>query len=137
MKNLGFALALFVGLALSASPVMAGDSPLTIEGAKTVSATEAKVLFDKGVTFIDLRTDAAFDAGRVPGAIHLEFKTNFTEESLGKEVKKDQEIVMYCSGPTCMRAPTGSKNAVSWGYKKVYYYREGFPSWQKAGYPVE
>ena len=137
MKKLGFALALFAGLALSTSQALAEDSPLTVEGARTVNATEAKALFDKGVTFVDLRTDAAFDAGRIPGAVHLEFKTNFTDETLGKEAKKDQEVVLYCSGPTCMRAPEGSKKAVSWGFTKVFYYRGGFPSWQKAGYPVE
>ena len=137
MKNLGFALALFVGLALNASPVIAEESPLKIEGAKTVNATEAKSLFDKGVTFIDLRTDAAFEAGRIPGAVHLEFKTKFSQESLEKEAKKDKDVVLYCSSVTCMRAPESSKKAVSWGYKKVHYFREGFPSWQKAGYPVE
>ena len=24
-----------------------------------------------------------------------------------------------------------------WGFKRVYYFSEGFPVWKEAGYPVE
>lgn len=139
MKNVSLALALLLGMFASASQPMAQEkeSPLTIEGAKTVTPADAKALFDKGVKFIDLRTDAAYEAGRIPGSVHIEFKTKFSEEALATNAKKDQEVVFYCSGPTCWRAPEASQKAVSWGYSKVNFFREGFPGWQAAGYPVE
>ena len=117
----------------------AGDevSPMTVDGAKTVSAAEAKTLFDKGVLFLDIRKDKDWAAGRVPDAIHIELKKKLNEDSMSAEVKKDQEVVIYCNGPKCMRSSKASKMAVDWGYSKVYYFRGGLPAWKVAGYPVE
>jgi rhodanese-related sulfurtransferase len=51
--------------------------------------------------------------------------------------KKDQPIVIYCSGVKCSRSYRASEKAVEWGYTKVYYFRGGIVEWKKAGYPVE
>jgi len=112
-------------------------SPATVEGATTVDAARAKALFDKGVTFVDVRKDKDWDAGRVPGARHIELKKVLSDATLSEAVKKDQEVVIYCNGPKCMRSSKACAKAVSWGFKKVYYFREGFPAWQTASYPVE
>jgi rhodanese-related sulfurtransferase len=130
---------MFAALALAAAPALyAADSPETIKGATTVDAAKAKALFDKGVVFIDTRKDKDWDAGRIPGAKHLDVETPvFTEAALGKLVKKDQEVVMYCNGVSCPRSAMATEKAVGWGYTKVYYYRLGFPDWKAAGYPVE
>lgn len=117
----------------------AGDkvSPTTITGATTVTAAEAKKLFDKGVAFVDIRKDKDWAAGRIPDAIHIELKKIYNEASLSKAIKKDQEVVMYCNGPKCMRSSVASQKAVGWGFAKVYYFRGGLPEWKDAGYPVE
>jgi rhodanese-related sulfurtransferase len=52
-------------------------------------------------------------------------------------VKKDQEVVLYCNGTSCMRSSEASAKAVGWGFAKVHYYRLGFPDWKAAGFPVE
>ncbi len=119
---------------------VAGDkkiSPMDIAGAKTVTAQEAKALFDKGVAFIDVRKDKDWQAGRIPDAIHINLKTNYSKDSLSKEVKMDEKIVIYCNGETCMRSSKASAKAVDWGFKNVFYFRDGFPAWKKNGYPVE
>ena len=36
-----------------------------------------------------------------------------------------------------MKSPQSAGLAVKQGFKKVYCYLDGFPAWQKAGYPVE
>ena len=36
-------------------------------------------LFEDEAAFIDLRKDPAWNAGRIPGAIHLDFKTAFSQ----------------------------------------------------------
>lgn len=117
----------------------AGDkeSPESVPGAMTIDGAKAKELFDSGVAFIDVRKDKDFDAGHIPGAIHLELKKVLSEETLSEEVKKDEELVMYCNGPSCMRSSQASEKAVGWGFTKVYYYRLGFPDWKSNGYPVE
>ena len=122
-----------------ASPVTAGNklSPTSINGATTVNAARAKALFDKGVIFVDVRKDKDWNAGRVPDAVHIELKKVLSEKTLSKEVKKDQEVVIYCNGEKCMRSSKASAKAVSWGFSKVYYFRGGLPAWKAAGYPVE
>ncbi len=131
---------LLIIAAVSFAPAsFAGDkvSPVTIDGATTVSAAEAKALFDKGVLFLDVRKDKDWNAGRVPDAIHIDQKKKLNEGSMSAKVKKDQEVVIYCNGPKCMRSSRASKMAVGWGFKKVHYFRDGFPGWKSAGYPVE
>jgi rhodanese-related sulfurtransferase len=112
-------------------------SPTSIAGAETIDATKAKSLFDKGVLFVDVRSNKDWEAGRIPDAVHLELHSNFTEASLSAVVPKDQEVVFYCNGEHCMRSSEATEQAVGWGWQKVYYFRDGFPAWKGAGYPAE
>jgi len=129
------ALLLFLAsLALAASAYV---SPEVVAGATTIDTATAKVLFDRGVVFIDVRTDTDWEAGRIPGAIHLELQHVYRVESLGTAVTKDQEVIVYCNGSQCPRSSEAATKAVAWGFTKVYYYRLGFPDWQAAGYLVE
>lgn len=113
------------------------DSPETVAGAVTIDAAQAKKLFDEEAAFIDVRKDKDWTAGRVPGAIHLELKQVFTEESLGEVVNKDDAVVIYCNGSKCLRSSQASAKAVEWGFTKVHYFRDGLPAWAAAKYPVE
>ena len=123
---------------LAFSPVQAKESaPQTVAGAATISAAEAKKLFDAGAVFVDVRGDADFEAGRIPGAKHIAVKGKLSEETLLAAVKKDQPVVMYCNGQKCALSAEACGKAVSWGFKNVKYFRGGFPEWQKAGHPVE
>lgn len=112
-------------------------SPESVTGATTVDTAKAKQLFDSGAVFVDVRSNKDWDAGRIPGAEHLELKSNYTDASLSGVVSKDKEVVLYCNGHKCLRSAEASEMAAAWGFKKIYYYRDGFPAWQGAGYPVE
>ncbi len=137
MKKLAVFVA-FVFAVFAFVPAQAAKvSPTEIQGAQTIDAAKAKELFDRGVTFVDVRKDSDFESGRVPGAVHIELKKKLSADSLGAAVKKDQEVVIYCNGPKCMRSSKACAKAVAWGYSKVYYFRTGMPSWKEAGYPVE
>jgi len=129
----GLSLIGLVGITHAAGKV----SPTSVDGAKSVNAAEAKALFDKGAIFVDTRKSKDWDAGRIPDAVHLDLKKKLSEETLGKEVKKSDAVVMYCNGESCMRSSKASVLAVGWGYSNVYYFRDGFPAWKAAGYPVE
>jgi len=109
-------------------------SPEAVKGATTVDATKAKSLYDKGVLFVDVRSDKDWAAGRIPKAVHIELKKKFSPESLAKNAKKSDIIVIYCNGPSCLRSSQASAKAVEWGYSKVFYFREGLPAWKVAGY---
>ena len=137
MKNLARTLCITSIFILSFGASYAKESPKTVDGAKTVNATEAKALFDKGVLFVDVRSNKDWAAGRIPDAVHIELKKVFSEATLGKEVKKADSVVFYCNGVSCMRSSKASKKAVGWGYTNVHYYRLGYPDWKAAGYPTE
>ncbi len=134
-KNLFLLLA---ALLLQTPAWASSESPVSIDGAVTVSAQEAKALFDGEVLFVDVRKDSDWDAGRIPGAVHLDNKKGaFSESALAAEIGKAEKVVIYCNGPKCMRSSKGSTAAVAWGYTNVYYFRGGFPAWKTAGFPVE
>lgn len=130
---------LMTGLLLLAAAFSAqgNESPTTIDGARTVTTDEAYRLFKSGALFLDVRRDSDWDAGRIPGAAHLNLKTTFSEASLAEEAGKDEAIVIYCNGRKCMRSSQASIMAVGWGFNNIHYYRDGFPAWKQAGYPVE
>lgn len=129
---------LFVTLFIHTTLWAADVSPQTVNGATTVTSAEAKALFDSEALFVDVRKNSDWDAGRVPGAVHLDNKKGiFTEASLSSEIGKGEKVVIYCNGEKCPRSAKGSESAVAWGFSKVYYYRDGFPAWKAAGYPVE
>jgi rhodanese-related sulfurtransferase len=133
--------AFFTALMLVATPLAASElvdaTPLTVDGATTVDAKAAKALFDAEAAFVDLRKQNVWNTGRVPGAIWLDFKQAFNKEALTAEVGLDESVVFYCSGVRCPRSAKAAEKALAWGYGKVYYFRDGFPAWQSAGYPVE
>ncbi|HEB78962.1 MAG TPA: rhodanese-like domain-containing protein [Rhodospirillales bacterium] len=124
-----------------AGTAQAGESPKTVKGASTVDVKKADGLFKAGTLFVDPRKAADYKRGHVPGAAHLDIKgksTKLDEKSLAAAGgDKAKGVVFYCNGPGCARASQASALAVGWGYKKVFYFRDGFPAWKKAGLPVE
>ena len=141
MTRLLIALGLIMSVALPTSAVSSSElvkaTPTKVPGATTVDAQQAKDLFDREAAFVDLRKENMWNAGRVPGAIWLDFKKDFSKESIEAEVGKDEQVVFYCSGIRCPRSSKAAAKAVTWGYSKVYYFRDGYPAWKKAGYPEE
>lgn len=129
----------WVALAFLITPVFAGDkeSPMSVDGVTTVDVEGAKALFDQGVPFVDVRSDKDWEAGRIPGAEHMELKSAFDAKSLGAIVSTGDPVVFYCNGAKCLRSAEASVKAVEWGFSRVHYFRDGYPAWQGAGYPVE
>ncbi len=119
--------------------VQAAVSPMTVEGATTVNAAEAKKLWEDGAIFLDTRKAADWEAGHIPEAIHMDRKNPavYNTESLQKLAAKDEPIVSYCNGERCLRSSKTAADLVKLGYKNVYYFRDGFPAWNDAGYPIE
>jgi TolB-like protein/Flp pilus assembly protein TadD/rhodanese-related sulfurtransferase len=115
----------------------AKHSPLEITGATTVDAAAAKALFDRGVLFVDVRGEDSWKSGHIPKSIHLPLKRDFNKANLSAVARADREVVMYCMGPRCLLSSQACSQAVAWGFQNVYYFRDGFPGWKAAGYPIE
>ena len=69
--------------------------PTEIVGVKTVTAQEARQLFDRETLFIDVRKNSDWEAGRIPGAEHLELKKVFSPETLGEIAGKNEPVVIF------------------------------------------
>ena len=132
---------LFIIFAIAALQANAGNpnyrSPEEVPGATTITVEEAKRLYDQGVTIIDVRSPRLYARRHIPGVHHLDLKTAYTMDALAALAGKDDTVVIYCSGVKCSRSYRASEQAVSWGYRKVKYFRGGMADWRKAGYPVE
>ena len=140
MKNhLMFMLSLLFFMMLVTSLAKADElAPTEISGAETIDTDRAGALLDEAVPFIDVRSMKDFEAGHIPGAYHLAVHSeDFTPENLKAIVNKDQAVVFYCNGITCMGSSAASQKAVEWGWTHVIYYREGFRHWQAEGRPIE
>lgn len=112
-------------------------APQWVDGAQTVTLEQAKILHDKGVIFIDLRSEEDYAKGHIALAINQNIAGSFDGNTIARLVEKDEPVVFYCYGIKCLRSYTASIRAVSWGYQKVKYFRVGLPAWEKAGYPIE
>jgi len=127
-----FALSLFAGVAF------AGSSPESVVGAMTISTAQAKSKHNEGVAFIDVRGAKHFNRRHIPGAKNLSIKKGaFTKEALAKIAPPKSPIAIYCKGVDCALSSRAAKEAVSWGYSKVFYFREGIYGWVGANHATE
>ncbi len=124
-------------LLIPASIWAKSSAPEQVDGAVTVSTERAKELMELGVAFIDVRGATGYQKSHIQKARHLDLKLDLTEAALLLIVKKHQPVVFYCNGDMCQRSAKASEKAVAWGWTTVYYYRGGYPDWQKAGLPLE
>ena len=112
------------------------ESPSTVKGAITIDAVKAKALYDNGVPFVDVREQDDWVTGHIPGAVHLELHNDFSEAKLAEVVSRHEEVVILARGVSFPEPAIACSRAVSWGFRKVYYFREGYPGWKSAGFPI-
>ena len=113
------------------------DTGPEVKGAVSIDSNAAKTLHERGVPFIDVYYQ--WGRKRIPGAHYLEmWSYDFNEVLLSRIVQKNQEVVLYSSrGAGGDRILNAVGLAVTWGYEKVYFFKNGMAAWEKAGYPVD
>jgi len=107
---------------------------------RTTTLTQGEVIEHvedtEGLVIIDARSPADRTAGYIEGSVALP-NTDTTPENFAAAVTtKDTPVIIYCNGPKCGRSVETAKNAVKWGYTKVYWFRGGWADWTAAGLPV-
>jgi rhodanese-related sulfurtransferase len=65
--------------------------------------------------------DADFDAAQ----------DKFEVARLGPD--RDASLVFACNGPECWKSYKASHAAIKAGYRKVHWFRGGFPEWRSSG----
>lgn len=119
-------------------------TPRALPGATVADAKLVAQLLQGGATYVDTRTEAEFKAGHVPGAILVPYveksakdadydasQDKFDLARLGAD--KNAELVFACNGAECWKSFKASHAAVKAGYRKVYWFRGGFPEWRTSG----
>jgi rhodanese-related sulfurtransferase len=126
----------------------AQDTPMTVEGAKTVGAEEVKALVAQGARVFDLRKKASFAEKHIPGAVHMKFDeksvlaANYDPKAdtidLGVlPADKNARVIFHGHGVDGWKGYKTAIAAVKAGYRSVYFFRGGFAEWTAKGLPTE
>ena len=86
---------------------------------------------------IDVRNQAAWEQGHVPGALHLPLAE--LEARLGElpAPQDDPHLVVYCWGPGCNGSTRGALALARAGYRRVQEMIGGFEYWAREGLAIE
>jgi rhodanese-related sulfurtransferase len=98
---------------------------------REVSREEAQKLIDGGAQLIDVRADHEWEAGRIPGAVHLPLAE--LDERTG-EIDQDRPVVLYCRGGNRSTMATEALAAAGYDAAKL---SGGIVGWEEAGMPLE
>lgn len=100
-----------------------------------VSDVAAALAADEpGFVLVDTRSEAAWAAGRIPGALHLPGR-RIPEEARGR-IAPGTPVVVYCWGPGCNGATRAALAFATLGHP-VKEMLGGFEYWAREGFPVE
>jgi molybdopterin/thiamine biosynthesis adenylyltransferase/rhodanese-related sulfurtransferase len=106
------------------------------ERVRTISLDALKERLDTGTptTLVDVREQHEFNAGYIPGALHI--PRGFLEQQAeGKLPDRKAPIVLYCAGGT--RSAFAAKTLTDLGYENVLSANPGFVRWKDLRYAVE
>lgn len=129
---------LFIALffSLNSFIVSATESPVDIKGVITINSYQAKKLHELGAPFIDIRPEKEWEWGRIKGAHNLVLHERFRELFMTGELDKTMPLVIYGNSSYHMSAAIASYLAALWGYKNIFFFRNGYFTWLALDYPV-
>jgi rhodanese-related sulfurtransferase len=110
-------------------------------GIETITVDEARRLFDDGkVQFVDIREKHEWDAGHVPGAVHvprgsLEFLADPSIPTHVAELHSDKKLVLYCAAGG--RSALATKTLKDMGFTDICHVQGGYSAWHQAGNPIK
>ena len=84
---------------------------------------------------IDVRSDAAWSQGRIPGAVHVP-NAELAERASSVAPDLNAPIAVYCWGPGCNGSTRGALTLASLGYTNVKEVIGGFEYWAREGLAV-
>jgi molybdopterin/thiamine biosynthesis adenylyltransferase/rhodanese-related sulfurtransferase len=106
------------------------------ERVRTITLEALKARLDAGTptTLVDVREQHEFNAGYIPGAVHI--PRGFLEIQVESKLPdRKAPIVVYCAGGT--RSAFAAKTLTDLGYENVTSANPGFVRWKDLRYPVE
>jgi rhodanese-related sulfurtransferase len=99
-----------------------------------INREQLKQKLDRGDKFklVNALGEWAFNAKHIPGSINIS-----KIEDAKKILNPSEEIIIYCSNPSCIASIIGYQLLTRMGYKNVRRYAGGIVDWEEAGYPLE
>jgi rhodanese-related sulfurtransferase len=97
----------------------------------TIDAGEVRKRVEEGAQLIDVRVEHEWEAGRIPGASHIELSE--LSDRAG-EIDRERPVVFYCRGDS--RSDMAAAVFVADGYEAKVL-AGGIQAWAAAGLPLE
>lgn len=122
-------------------------TPRSLPGATVVEAPAVEQMLGDGARYVDVRTEAEFARGHVPGAVLLPYgeKTPKDTDYDGRldsfdvaKLPPDRAtpLIFACNGAECWKSYKASHAAIKAGYTRVHWFRGGLPEWRASKRPV-
>lgn len=100
----------------------------------TIDEYRRRTTAGESLTLIDVREDHEWQAGRLPGAMHL--SKGIIERDVVKNFPdKATPLVLQCGGG--FRSALAADNLRKMGYTQVWSLAGGYREWVEAGLPIE
>jgi rhodanese-related sulfurtransferase len=99
-----------------------------------VADVHAAAAAGEAFTLVDVRSPEAWDAGHLPGAVHL--PGGKVRLRAAGTIDADLPVVTYCWGPGCNGATRGALAFAALGYR-VKEMLGGYEYWVREGFTVE
>lgn len=126
--------------AASSATAVAGAVPHPGRPFVEITSEQAKALFDRGAIFIDARRSAVYRGGHVRGSRSISIWESDADEKVKAFYDEGHDanapIVVYCAGGDCEDSHELAQKLWGVTFDNVSVYRDGFPDWEKRGWPV-
>ena len=101
---------------------------------RLIEARELKQKLDRRENFklVNALGEWEFLAKHIPGSIHFA-----TAEEAFRGLDESDEIVVYCSNPSCRSSVRMYRELEKRGYRNLRRFAGGVAAWEDAGYPLE
>jgi rhodanese-related sulfurtransferase len=98
---------------------------------REISRAEAREMLAAGAQLVDVRTDHEWEAGHLPGAVHIELPQLPARSA---EIDKDRPVILYCRSDN--RSDMAATALGEAGYDAAKL-AEGATGWEEEGLPLE
>ncbi len=96
-----------------------------------ISRAEAREMLDQGAQLIDVRADHEWEAGHLPGAVHI---TLDELPARVEEIDRDRPVILYCRGGNRSSMATIALAEAGYDASKL---AEGAVGWEEEGLEFE
>ncbi len=101
----------------------------------TTKGLKALMKVKERFVLVNVLDPEVYEDEHICGSINIPFME--VEHRAPGLLKKDETIIVHCTGPKCTASETVAERLVQMGYTDVIRYKGGIEEWKKAGYCLE